>query len=257
MTISFAQIIFPLIQTLFEMVNYYIDLKPCINEAMNSDKIYLKNENMILYTKKHKENYFVKNLTVQFSEKQIINNLSLEFKRNGLYIIQGSNGKGKSTLLKSIARIYPATNGETNINIEDSCYLLQENYLIPGSLYFNITLSEHLKNDEIEDIFNLAEILNIKDKITSFENGLETILDFDDIRFSGGEKRKICILRTLFQAKNKDIIFLDEPDASLDVESVEKLFNYLIKLAEKKFILVVSHSELKSLSNNNLNFINW
>lgn len=161
-------------------------------------------------------------------------------------------------MLKSIAKIYPATSGETNINTENSCYLLQENYLIPGSIYFNITLSENFKSDkEIEDIFFLAELLNIKDKITSFEKGLETILDFDDFRFSGGEKRKICILRTLYLAKNKDVIFLDEPDASLDVESVEKLFNYLIKLAEKKFILVVSHSELKSLSNNNLNFITW
>lgn len=98
--------------------------------------------------------------------------------------------------------------------------------------------------------------LIIESKILSPEKGYQTVIDFNDSHFSGGELRKICILRALYQAEKyeKEIIFLDEPDSSLDSESVQKLFEYLAELAKNKLIAVVSHSD-KIIEKENINYI--
>lgn len=244
MTVSFAQIIFPLIETLFEMVNYWIQLKPCIDEAKRIDELSMTSEKTIKFQNTETSHYFINNLSINYDEKQIFNNLNLTFNKTGLYIIKGENGKGKSTLLKALNSMCPVSDGETNINGDNCVFLQQENYLIPGTLLFNITLSEAEENPS-DIISTIASKLNIESKILSLEKGYKTIIDFNDSHFSGGELRKICILRALYQAVKyeKEIILLDEPDSSLDSESVQKLFGYLAELSKNKLIVVVSHSD--------------
>ena len=244
MTVSFAQIIFPLIETLFEMVNYWIQLKPCIDEAKRIDELDMTSEKTIEIQNTQNSHYFINNLSINYDEKQIFNNLNLKFNKTGLYIIKGENGKGKSTLLKALNSMCPVSDGETNINGDNCVFLQQENYLIPGTLLFNITLSEAEENPS-DIISTIASKLNIESKILSLEKGYKTIIDFNDSHFSGGELRKICILRALYQAVKyeKEIIMLDEPDSSLDNESVQKLFGYLAELSKNKLIVVVSHSD--------------
>lgn len=244
MTVSFAQIIFPLIETLFEMVNYWIQLKPCIDEAKRIDELSMTSEKTIKFQNAETSHYFINNLSINYDEKQIFNNLNLTFNKTGLYIIKGENGKGKSTLLKALNSMCPVSDGETNINGDNCVFLQQENYLIPGTLLFNITLSEAEENPS-DIISTIASKLNIESKILSLEKGYKTSIDFNDSHFSGGELRKICILRALYQAVKyeKEIIMLDEPDSSLDRESVQKLFGYLAELSKNKLIVVVSHSD--------------
>ena len=245
MTVSFAQIIFPLIETLFEMVNYWIQLKPCIDEAKRIDELDMTSEKTIKFQNTETSHYFINNLSINYDEKQIFNNLNLKFNKTGLYIIKGENGKGKSTLLKALNSMCPVSDGETNINGDNCVFLQQENYLIPGTLLFNITLSEAEENPS-DIISTIASKINIESKILSLEKGYKTIIDFNDSHFSGGELRKICILRALYQAVKyeKEIILLDEPDSSLDSESAQKLFEYLSELSKNKLLIVISHSDV-------------
>lgn len=163
MTVSFAQIIFPLIETLFEMINYWIQLKPCIDEAKRIDELSVIPEKTIKFQNIEKSHYFINNLSINYDKKQIFNNLNLTFNKTGLYIIKGENGKGKSTLLKALNSMVPVSDGETNINSDNCVFLQQDNYLIFGTLLFNITLSEAEENPS-DVISTIASKLNYRIK---------------------------------------------------------------------------------------------
>ncbi|WDV44306.1 ABC-F family ATP-binding cassette domain-containing protein [Clostridiaceae bacterium M8S5] len=173
------------------------------------------------------------NITKKFGDNLIINNFDYTILRNDRIGIIGANGQGKSTLLNLISGKLKPDSG--NIEIGDTVvigYYSQENQ----------ELDESLK--VIEYIKELAEYITTKDgtKITASQM-LERFLFSKEMqytridRLSGGEKRRLYLLRVLMS--NPNVLLLDEPTNDLDIQTLSILEEY-IKYFEGA-VITVSH----------------
>ena len=184
-----------------------------------------------------------KDISFSYDEISIINNLSFRIKEGMKVGIVGSNGTGKSTILKLLSGLYRPNSGRisfSNIPIEDIDSLLinnlsygqQEPYIYNDNIYNNINLDNIYNKNHIEEIFKLFNIDEIINKI-----GENTILYNNGANLSGGQRQKIGLARTVL--KNPKILLLDEFTNSLDLESQNRIFNYLINT--DKTIICITH----------------
>lgn len=184
----------------------------------------------------------VKSLTYAFNNQPLFNDLSLNFKKGNIYCLIGRNGCGKSTLLDIISYVIPTSNEVLynniplksldiqNLYVNHISYLTQESVLFKDTIYENIALNSI---DDIQKVWNLFEI----DKV-NYENSKYVNYEND---FSGGEEKKICLIRTL--SKPYDLLLLDEPTNHLDINSRNNLIDYLLAIKNEKIIIISSHDD--------------
>ncbi|WP_419743367.1 ATP-binding cassette domain-containing protein [Paraclostridium dentum] len=184
----------------------------------------------------------VKNLSFKYDKNNILNNLNYEFERGNIYLIKGSNGTGKSTLIKLLLGLYIEDfDGEIiyndtdirEINLYETRHKLisivdQEPLLIHSEIYKNITYDLDVLDESLAQ--NLISGFNLKKDINSNNNS-----------FSGGEKQKISIIRALL--KEPDVIIMDEPTSALDLNSIYYLFEILNNIKDNKIIIIISHDD--------------
>ena len=191
------------------------------------------------------------NLSFSFSDHSplLLNSLNFELKVDNIYGVLAENGKGKTTLLNILLGLYNERLPKghiyfNHIDIKDIdtsflrknniTYLSQTNAILPGTYKENVTiLLPYQKGIDGKKIHLLSKLLNIT-KLHS-----KSIISTESL--SGGESRKLCIMRSLL--KKGDVLILDEPDSSLDEISCKNLMLYLKSHKENKIIIVVSHNE--------------
>ena len=204
--------------------------------------------------------------------KQIIKNIYLSFFYGAKIGIIGLNGSGKSTVMKIIAGLDQAFQGDVVFSPGYTVgYLPQEPELDPTKTVKDVVLegaSETVnvlkEYEEINASFMDEEVLNdpdkmdkliarqgeVQDKIDALDaweldNKLERAMDAlrcppDDqliATLSGGEKRRVALCRLLLQ--NPDILLLDEPTNHLDAESIDWLEQHLQQYAGT--VIAVTH----------------
>jgi ABC-type iron transport system FetAB ATPase subunit len=188
----------------------------------------------------------VKNLRVEFTGKQIINNCNYTFKQNKFYVIFGKSGSGKSTLLKTFTNLIPF---KGNIFLENKDimqispqylrkkihYLHQEPVLFEGNVEENLKLPFTLKNNS--DLkFDIKKAIRIlKDMDLS-----KDILKQKVHKLSGGEKQRICLARAILLQPN--YLLLDEPSSALDMSNEMQIIDIIKKISENITVIAVSHS---------------
>ncbi len=204
--------------------------------------------------------------------KQIIKNIHLSFFYGAKIGIIGLNGSGKSTVMKIIAGIDQAYQGDVVFNHDYSIgYLSQEPDLDPKKTVKEIvkegvqeTVDALAEYEQINNSFMDEDILNNPDKMDKLiqrQGEVQDIIDslnaweldtqleraMDALRcppddqlietLSGGEKRRVALCRLLL--KNPDILLLDEPTNHLDAESIEWLEQHLQQY--KGTVIAVTH----------------
>lgn len=163
----------------------------------------------------------IENISKTFGEKVLINNFSYNVLRDDRLGIIGPNGSGKSTLLNIINGNLAADKGEVirgqTVHIG---YFTQE----------DMDMDENLR--VIDYLREVAEYLPAADgKLISAGDMLERFLFPSDLQYipvgklSGGEKRRLYLLRILMAAPN--VLLLDEPSNDLDIETLTILEDYL------------------------------
>lgn len=158
----------------------------------------------------------VKNIDVSvgsgYDRKTLVNNLSFEVKRGEKLGIIGSNGIGKSTLLKIIQHILPCSHGsvEWTKNIKIS-YFDQEN----SQLDFNKTVME-----EVHSRYRTMSDLEIRSILGSVRMVGENVFKPISV-ISGGERAKLCFAIMMLERGN--VLILDEPTNHLDIDTKEVL----------------------------------
>lgn len=188
-----------------------------------------------------------KNVYFSYEDNPVLENIDLSLKKGGKYLIVGSSGGGKSTLLKLLRKYFNPTAGEIlvdGINLKDikkESYFKnisnveQQVFLFEDTVKNNITLYKDYTDEEI----NLAiDRAGLTDFIKGLPEGLDTMIYDNGKNISGGEKSRIAIARGLLA--KADIIFLDEAFASLDARVAREIEKTLLSL-EGVMVVNVSH----------------
>jgi ABC-2 type transport system ATP-binding protein len=173
----------------------------------------------------------INNLSVSFSEKQVLKDISVNFLPSKIYGIVGLNGAGKTTFFNTLGGLIKPNKGtitwnEKAITHKEIAYLETVNFF-----YSRITGGEYL------DIF---EQTNADFNVEILQQYLKLPLDELIEKYSTGMKKKLALLGILKQ--NRSIFILDEPFNGLDLETNKVLEIIIAQLKEKrKTILVSSH----------------
>ena len=174
----------------------------------------------------------VKDLCKAYGDKVLMKDFTYIFLKNDRVGIIGPNGSGKSTLMKMLAGWVEPDSGTIQIGQTVKMgYFSQENEAMDESLKV------------IDYIKNVAEYVKTKDGSISASQMLERFLfpsgmQYTSIgRLSGGERRRLYLLRILMEAPN--VILLDEPTNDLDIQTLTRLEDYLDTFPG--IVIAVSH----------------
>ena len=186
------------------------------------------------------------------TEKNVLNGININLRKNKKIAIVGPSGSGKSTLLGLMIRLFDLDKGEIiigNENIKDlslknlrSYFSLvsQDTVLFDGSISENIKYNSQLSNKSIE---KFAELACVDEIIEKLPQGLNSQIGENGVKLSGGQRQRIAIARAL--AQQKSIILLDEPTSNLDLRTESKLFDNLHNI--KNITLVVVAHRLSTI----------
>lgn len=234
------QIVWPLV-SLNSLSALYQDSKG--KQDIVAQILNLPDQNKSLILSNHQDaQVTVDNVSVSLKDKKVLNGINFSIFENELVLIMGKNGTGKSTLLNTLFGLYSPDGGEvkynssigTNINNMAIEYCIQQTTVIEGTLRDNICL-----DNEIDDV-SVLEMCNKFNLFDDFSDGLDTRIQFNGGNISGGQSKKISLIRSLLS--NKPILVLDEPFVSLDTVSAQVLVNILSEIRKTKTIIVISHS---------------
>jgi ATP-binding cassette, subfamily B, bacterial len=163
--------------------------------------------------------------------------------------IVGETGSGKTTLGYLVARLYDPDRGAVRIDgvdvrelsfesLADTVGVVsQETYLFHASVRENLRFARPDAADE--EIEEAARAAQVHDVIAALPDGYDTVVGERGFRFSGGEKQRIAIARTVL--RNPPVLVLDEATSALDVQTERAVEEALEQLAEGRTTLVIAH----------------
>ena len=206
-----------------------------------------------------------KNVSFKYeaNEKNVLNNINLDFEGGKMTALVGHSGSGKSTILNLIPRFYQPEKGDISIDNqsifdtkiislrEQISLVSQETTLFDDTIKNNIKYANEDASDE--EIKKVAILSNSDDFIQKLPNKYETLIGENGVRLSGGEKQRISIARAMI--KKSSIILLDEATSSLDSETENKIQEALQKLTKGKTTIVIAHRLSTILNANNIYLI--
>jgi len=163
--------------------------------------------------------------------------------------VVGETGAGKTTLGYLVARLYEPQEGRVTIDgvdVRDASLaslaatvgvVSQETYLFHASVRENLRFARPGASDrEIEEAARTARIHNL---IASLPDGYDTVVGERGYRFSGGEKQRMAIARTVL--RNPPVLVLDEATSSLDTQTEAAVQAELERLAEGRTTITIAH----------------
>ena len=180
----------------------------------------------------------IENLSVKFGEKQIFDKFNYTFADSGVYIVNGTSGKGKTTLFNVISGVLKPNSGKAFLDGKRVSYMFQENRLFP-----EFTVLENVAcvtNQTEEELAYCKRVLG--------ELGLSAELDSYPKQLSGGMQRRVALARALVY--DAEILLLDEAFKGLDEETCKKAIETVLEYGKDKLILLSAHMLDKKLFGN-------
>src|SRR5262245_25203616 len=163
--------------------------------------------------------------------------------------IVGETGSGKKTLGYLVSRLYDVGRGRVSIgetDVRDLSFqalsklvgvVSQETYLFHATVRENLRFAKPDASDE--ELEAAAKAARIHDLITALPEGYDTVVGERGYRFSGGEKQRIAIARTIL--RNPPILVLDEATSSLDTATERLVQEALDQLSAGRTTIAIAH----------------
>jgi ATP-binding cassette subfamily B protein len=183
------------------------------------------------------------------SDTAAVAGVSLHVPAGATLALVGETGSGKSTMAALIARLYDPTGGRVTIDgvdvrdlrLADLADIVgvvsQETYLLHASVRDNLRYARPEATDA--ELIDAARAAQIHEHIAGLPDGYDTIVGSRGHRFSGGEKQRIAIARTLL--RNPRILVLDEATSALDTETERAVQRAFEVLAQGRTTITIAH----------------
>lgn len=184
------------------------------------------------------------------AEKNVIDNVSLEIKKNTSVAFIGPSGAGKTTIVDVMLGILKNQSGSITVDGTDIHeamagwhhkigYIPQVIYLMDDTIRNNIAfgLKPELINDEL--VWKALEDAQLKEFVEGLEDGLDTMVGELGTRMSGGQRQRIGIARALY--RQPELLVLDEATSALDNETEKAVMEAIDSLHGKLTLIIIAH----------------
>lgn len=187
----------------------------------------------------------------EHGNRQVIDNLSLEIRKNATVALTGPSGAGKSTLADLIAGLLVPDSGTIrcdDIVLEGDArmawrrgvaYITQEVFLFHDTVRANLEWVAEGTGES--DIWQALEMAAAADFVHALPDGLDTVIGDRGVRLSGGERQRLALARALLS--KPQLLILDEATSALDHENEQKIHQALLQLDGKLTIIIIAHRE--------------
>jgi ATP-binding cassette subfamily B protein len=225
---------------LFDRIFEYLDLEVDIVEK--PQPVLLRPEEVLGEVR-------FEDVSFRYGETWTLRDINLVVPAGTRTAIVGETGAGKTTLGYLVARLYEPQEGRVTIDgvdVRDASLeslaatvgvVSQETYLFHATVRENLRFARPEASDE--EIEDAARTARIHELIASLPEGYDTIVGERGYRFSGGEKQRMAIARTVL--RNPPVLVLDEATSSLDTQTEAAVQAELERLAEGRTTITIAH----------------
>ncbi|MEW2114151.1 ABC transporter ATP-binding protein [Streptomyces sp. NPDC005474] len=181
--------------------------------------------------------------------RPILDGVDITVPAGGSLAIVGPTGAGKSTLGHLVPRLYDVTGGRVTIDgvdVRDLDFdtlaravgvVSQETYLFHATVADNLRFAKPDATDE--ELHAAARAAQIHDHISSLPDGYDTVVGERGHRFSGGEKQRLAIARTIL--RDPPVLILDEATSALDTRTEHAVQQAIDSLSANRTTLTIAH----------------
>ncbi|KUM87233.1 MULTISPECIES: ABC transporter ATP-binding protein [Streptomyces] len=179
----------------------------------------------------------------------VLDGIDIDVPAGSSLAVVGPTGAGKSTLGYLVPRLYDVTGGRVTldgVDVRDLDFdtlargigvVSQETYLFHASVADNLRFAKPDASDE--EIEQAARAAQIHDHIASLPDGYDTVVGERGHRFSGGEKQRLAIARTIL--RDPPVLILDEATSALDTRTEHAVQQAIDALSANRTTLTIAH----------------
>ena len=195
-------------------------------------------------------NIEIKNVDFSYDkERKVLKNVNVTIPKGKMIALVGESGCGKSTITNLLLKQEKVDSGEITLNGINLNYIPFEvltkkvGFINHSAYIFNGTIEDNLRMGKFDanerEINEALKKANLYDFVQSLPEKLQTNVGEGGSLLSGGQKQRLALARTIIT--NPEIYIFDEATSNIDVESEEKVWESIYKLAKNKTVIVISH----------------
>ncbi|MER5178134.1 ABC transporter ATP-binding protein [Streptomyces sp. NPDC002896] len=191
------------------------------------------------------------NVEFRYDDKSgpVLDGIDVTVPAGGSLAVVGQTGAGKSTLSYLVPRLYDVTGGRVTldgVDVRDLDFdtlaravgvVSQETYLFHASVAENLRFAKPDATDE--ELYAAAKAAQIHDHIASLPDGYDTVVGERGHRFSGGEKQRLAIARTIL--RDPPVLILDEATSALDTRTEHAVQEAIDALSADRTTITIAH----------------
>lgn len=190
----------------------------------------------------------IKNLSFQYGERKIIDDLSLSIKKGEKIAFVGESGSGKSTLIKILLGLLKYNQGEVRLGdmeLRGIClndlydrvsYLSQDAPVFDGTIKENLVFEKKVLEEQMLDALSEVQLSHL---VENLAEGLNTEIGEKGTCLSGGEKQRLALARLWFE--DSELVILDEATSAMDNLTEENVMKSVMQKMEDKTVIAIAH----------------